>query len=202
MKKESLLIVFEGIDGSGKTSLSKMLLSFFKEKGWDVVWFREPADSQWGRKIRELANLKDRIPISEELEYFIRDRRWNVATNILPNLNQNKTVILDRYYFSTACYQGARGLDMDEIIKTNTEFAPVPDITFIIDVDVDRALERIKLNREQEAKLFEKKDFLDRVRQNYLRLKGRRNIHFIDGSPELPVVFEEVKERIVTVVNG
>lgn len=195
-KQKPLLIVFEGIDGSGKTSLSKMLFSYLREKGRDVVWFREPADSQWGRKIRELANLKDSIPIDEELEYFIKDRQWNVRANIAPNLKRNKTVILDRYYFSTACYQGARGLDMAEIIKKNTSFAPVPDITFIIDVAVDRALERIKLNREQEVKLFEKKDFLGKVRANYLKLRGQRNIHVIDGSPELPAVFDQIKNRI------
>jgi len=201
-KQKPLLIVFEGIDGSGKTSLSKMLFSYLREKGCDVVWFREPADSLWGRKIRELANLKDSIPIDEELEYFIKDRQWNVRSNISPNLKQNKTVILDRYYFSTACYQGARGLDMEEIIKKNTAFAPVPDITFIVDVDVDTALQRIKLNREQEVKLFEKKDFLRKVRENYLKLRGQRNIHFIDGSPDLATVFEQIKNKIDRALPG
>jgi dTMP kinase len=195
-KQKPLLIVFEGIDGSGKTSLSRMLFSYLQEKGCNVVWFREPGDSQWGRKIRELANLKDSIPIDEELEYFIKDRQWNVRNNISPNLKQDKTVILDRYYFSTACYQGARGLDMEEIIKKNTTFAPVPDITFIIDVDVDTALKRIKLNREQEVKLFEKKDFLRKVRENYLKLRGHLNIHVIDGSPDLPTVFDQIKNKI------
>ena len=193
--QQPLLILFEGIDGSGKTTLSEMLLAYLKEKGYDTVWFREPAASQWGRKIRELANLEDSIPIEEELEYFIKDRQWNVKTNILPNLEKNKIVILDRYYYSTACYQGARGLDVEEIIKRNTAFAPEPDITLIVDVDVDTALQRIKRNREQEAKLFEKRDFLQKVRDNYLELKYP-NIHIIDGTPPLQTVFEQVKSTI------
>ena len=193
--QKPLLIVFEGIDGSGKTSLSKMLLSYLQKKGREVLWFREPADSLWGKKIRELANLKESIPIEEELEYFIKDREWNVKNNIKPGLRQNKMVILDRYYFSTACYQGARGFSMDEIIKRNTKFAPVPGITFIIDVDVDTALERIKINRDQEAKLFEKRDFLHKVRDNYLKLRGK-NIYIIDGNPALKTVFEQVKSKI------
>lgn len=193
--QKPLLIVFEGIDGSGKTSLSKMLLSYLKKRGCDVLWFREPADSRWGKKIRELADLKDSIPIEEELEYFIRDREWNVRHNILPNLEKNKIIILDRYYFSTACYQGARGLDMEEILRKNIAFAPVPDITFIIDVDVDTALNRIKLNRDQEVKLFEKRDFLQKVRDNYLKLRGK-NIHIIDGTPGLRTVFEQIKRNL------
>ncbi|MCK4761202.1 MAG: dTMP kinase [Candidatus Aminicenantes bacterium] len=189
------LIVFEGIDGSGKTSVSKLLLSYLQDSGNEVQWFREPADSRWGRKIRELANLKESIPIEEELEYFIKDRQWNVKNNILPGLRQNKTVILDRYYFSTACYQGARGFSIEEIIERNTAFAPAPDITFIIDVDVDTALKRIKRGRDYEAKLFEKRDFLQKVRANYLELRAP-GIHIIDGTPPLDEVFDRVRNKI------
>jgi dTMP kinase len=193
--QKSLLIVFEGIDGSGKTSLSKLLLSYLKKKEVDVIWFREPADSQWGKKIRELAEQKESIPVAEELDYFIKDRQWNVTNNILPALEQNKIVVLDRYYFSTACYQGARGLDMAEIIKRNTAFAPQPDCTFIIDVDVDTALERIRRSRSSAVKLFEKRDFLQKVRENYLKLHGD-NIYIIDGKPGLRSVFEKIKEKV------
>ncbi len=185
-------IVFEGIDGSGKTSLSRMLLDDLKEKQYQVVWFREPGDSKWGRKIRELARSNDRIPIEEELNYFIEDRRVNVKNNILPALKQNKIVILDRYFFSTACYQGARGLNVAEILRINREFAPEPDCTFIIDVDVDTALERIRQNRDESARLFEKASYLAKVRENYLRLKAP-HLHILDGSPPLPTIFQEMK---------
>lgn len=193
--QKPLLIVFEGVDGSGKTSLSKLLVSYLKKKEMDVIWFREPADSQWGKKIRELAEQKESIPVAEEIDYFIKDRQWDVTNNILPGLEQNKIIVLDRYYFSTACYQGARGLDMAEIIKKNTAFAPQPDCTFIIDVDVDTAMKRISLNRSAAVKLFEKKDFLQKVRENYLKLHGD-NIYIIDGKPGLRSVFEKIKEKV------
>ncbi len=186
-----LLIVFEGIDGSGKTTLSKMFYSYLLDKGQAVTWFREPSDSPWGQKIRELANHKDSIPIEEELEYFIKDREWNVSHNILPNLENKKTVILDRYYFSTACYQGARGFDMGKIIEQNKQFAPPPDIVFLIDVDVETALDRIQRNRDQEAKLFEKREFLQKVRDNYLKLK-EPNIQVIDGTLPVDQVFAAI----------
>jgi len=172
-----------------------MLYTYLQERGMETVWYREPGDSPWGRKIRELADREDSIPIEEELEYFIKDREWNVNTNILPGLKENKIVILDRYYFSTACYQGARGFDVEEIISRNTRFAPIPDITLIVDVDVTTALERIRGNREGEAILFEKRDFLEKVRNNYHNLEGD-NLYFVDGTQPLESVFSNVWNHI------
>jgi len=193
--KSPMLIVFEGIDGSGKTTISKMLFSYLKKKKYNTVWFREPSDSKWGKKIRDLAQSKDSIPLEEELNYFIEDRKINVRINIKPALKNNKIVILDRYYFSTACYQGARGMDIENIIKINRKFASEPDIIFIIDVNVKIALERIKKNRQSKAKLFEKKEFLEKVRKNYLNLNNK-NIKIIDGNNELNTVFNDIKNLL------
>ncbi|MCP4154067.1 MAG: dTMP kinase [bacterium] len=175
--KKPLLIVFEGIDGSGKTTVSRMLLEHLNEKGIKTVWFREPGDSKWGKKIRELAHLKDSIPVDEELQYFIEDRKINVKENILPALGENKWVIVDRFYLSGACYQGARGLNLQEIIDRNREFAPEPDVTFLVDLDVQTALTRIKKGRDVEAKLFEQKEFLQKVRENYLKVASSSPIY-------------------------
>ncbi len=142
------------------------------ENGVPSVWLREPTDSPLGKKIRRLAQDKESISIHEELEYFLEDRRWDVENNIFPALRSGKTVVLDRYYYSNACYQGARGLDMEAILSMNRQFAPEADLVFIIDVNVDRALARISSNRQGVAKLFEKKDFLEKVRANYLKLAG------------------------------
>ena len=154
---------------------------------------REPSNSKWGEKIRKISQSKASIPLEEELHYFIEDRKWNVKHNIKPALKQNKIVIMDRYYFSTACYQGARGFKISEILQTNQEFAPEPDITFIIDVEVKTGLERIKKNRESQVKLFEKRKFLERVRKNYLQLSGKK-IHIIDGNQDLDTVFTIIKK--------
>jgi dTMP kinase len=188
------LIVFEGIDGSGKTSLSRMFHSYLLENGVPAVWLREPTDSPLGEKIRRIAQEKESISIQEELEYFLKDRRWDVENNILPALRSGKTVVLDRYYYSNACYQGARGLDMDAILSMNRQFAPEADLVFIIDVDVDRALARISSTRQEVAKLFEKKDFLKKVRANYLALAGA-NLVRIDGNPDLKIVMADVIRR-------
>lgn len=188
------LIVFEGIDGSGKTSLSRMFHAQLLAGGTNATWLREPTDSPLGLKIRRLAQEKDAIAITQELELFIADRRWDVETNILPALRSGTTVVMDRYYYSNACYQGARGLELEGILRANRSFAPEPGIVFIIDVEVERALARIHLAREGVAKLFEKKDFLEKVRANYLALRGA-NLVLIDGNPALDQVMGSVLSR-------
>lgn len=188
------LVVFEGIDGSGKTSLSQLFLDHLRAAGTKAAWLREPTDSPLGDRIRRLAQEKESVPPRRELELFIQDRRWDVEHNILPALGAGTTVIMDRYYYSNACYQGARGLDMEEILRANREFAPEPDLVLIIDVDVERALERIGRGRATVAKLFEKKEFLEKVRANYLSLRGA-NLAVIDGNPALEPVFAAVLAR-------
>jgi dTMP kinase len=185
------LIVFEGIDGSGKTSLSRLFLKYLTQKGIPAVWLREPTDSALGDKIRSVAQNSEQISPQQELDYFIQDRRWDVENNILPALQSGKTVVLDRYFYSNACYQGARGLDMNAIIDLNLAFAPQPDLTFIIDVDVDRALGRISSSRPGLAMLFEKKDFLLKVRSNYLKLTGPQLAH-IDGNRDIDTVLADI----------
>jgi dTMP kinase len=188
------LVVFEGIDGSGKTSLSRLFLDRLRAEGTEAVWLREPTDSPLGERIRRLAQEKESVPPRQELELFIQDRRWDVEHNIRPALRAGTTVVMDRYYYSNACYQGARGLDMAAILAANREFAPEPDLVLIIDVEVGRALERIGRARTTVAKLFEKREFLETVRANYLSLQGA-NLALIDGNPGLEPVFASVLER-------
>jgi dTMP kinase len=194
-KRRGQFLVFEGIDGSGKTTLSRMTHVHLKDRGLPVIWLREPSDSPWGKKIRKLADTRSGIPIEEELSYFLRDRRWNVSHHILPALKRGDHIVLDRYFYSTACYQGARGFDLEAILAENREFAPEPDLVFIIDVDVETGMERISRNRTSTAKLFETREFLIRVRANYRSLKGKNIVH-IDGSRDLETVFSDILSRL------
>ena len=188
------LVVFEGIDGSGKTSLSRLLIDHLRAGGTKAVWLREPTDSPLGDRIRRLAQEKESVPPQQELELFVQDRRWDVEHNIRPALGAGATVVMDRYYYSNACYQGARGLDMRSILAATRQYAPEPALGLIIDVAVERALERIGRARTTVARLFEKKEFLEKVRANYLSLQGP-NLAKIDGNPDLGPVFASVLER-------
>lgn len=174
------LIAFDGIDGTGKTTHSKALAEELRERGHEVVISKEPTDGPWGKKLRESA-LTGRLSAEEELDLFIRDRKEHVEQLIAPALASGKYVILDRYYFSNIAYQGARGLELEKIRKANEVFAPLPSRLFILDLDVDQALERIG-TRGDTANEFEQRENLERCREIFLALREEPFVRIIDTS--------------------
>lgn len=191
--KKGVLIVFEGIDGAGKTTQAEILLTKLKKKGFDVVYFQEPSRGKWGSIIKEKALLPDSLTPEEELELFQRDRKENVKRNLKPALKK-KVVILDRYYFSTVAYQGAKGIDPEWIKSSNEKFAIKPDLVFILDIEAKKGLKRIE-DRKRKDKLFEREEYLVKVREIFKGFKGE-NIFHIDGTrPE-----EEVSRKIEKIV--
>src|SRR5690348_224269 len=119
------LVAIDGIDGSGKTTQAQLLAKFCKENRLAHVVSKEPTKGKYGSKIRDSA-IRGRLSVSEEIEILDNDRREHVKTVIAPALKAEKIVILDRYYFSTAAYQGAHGADADWILGENEKFAPQP----------------------------------------------------------------------------
>jgi dTMP kinase len=183
-------IVLDGIDGTGKSTQARRLGDWFISQGREVVLSWEPTDGPWGAKLRASAS-SGRLSPEDELQYFLNDRRQHVEELIVPSLAAGKVVILDRYYFSTMAYQGARGLDPAEIRILNEQFAPVPDFLFILDLDVDAALARIGA-RGDIANEFEKRESLERCREIFLSLKDEPFTRIIDSSGSL----DEVEARI------
>lgn len=194
--KPGLFIVLEGIDGTGKSTQVRRLGEWFVSRGREVVLSREPTDGPWGKKLRESA-ATGRLPADEELQYFLNDRRQHVAETITPALAAGKVVILDRYYFSTMAYQGARGFDPAEIRRLNEEFAPRPDLLLILDLDVDTAHQRIG-HRGDSTNEFEKRGSLQRCREIFLSLKEEPFVRVIDSSG----TFDEVASRIRDAVSA
>lgn len=188
ISENSCLIAIEGIDGAGKTTLVNMLTAFFESLGREVVSRHEPTNGKWGRKLRESAKL-GRLSPEEELQLFLYDRKEHVEEVIQPALSSGNVVILDRYYFSTMAYQGARGFDPIEIRSKNEEFAPVPDFLFILDLDVETALKRINA-RGDTANHFEKSEALEKSRDIFLSLSHEPFVHILDAKQSQREVFE------------
>ena len=164
-----LLIVFEGLDGAGKTTQIRLLDEHLRQESYDVVCLKEPTDGPWGEKIRHLAQHgRQGVPPATELTWFLEDRRQDVEQNIRPALRRGQIVLLDRYYFSTIAYQGALGCEPETIRQRNEAFAPPPDLLFLLEISPARGLRRVQQDREPDS--FERLDYLERVATLFARM--------------------------------
>lgn len=198
--KQGILIVFEGIDGSGKTTQADILTRNLRKKGVDAVYFREPSKGKWGHLIKRKALIADSLSPQEELALFLKDRKDNVEKNLKPALRQKKAVILDRYYFSTMAYQGARGINPERIRRDNEKFAVRPDMVFILDVEASKGLKRIE-DRKKKDMLFEKEEYLVKVREIFRSIKGK-NIFHIDGMRAVQDISRKIEEVVLDYIQG
>ncbi len=188
------LIVFEGTDGTGKSTQLKLLHGHLEKQGLPVVATREPTDGVYGRQIRNLYVNRHQYSREEELELFLADRREHVRDFLHPNLDQGRIILCDRYYFSTAAYQGALGLDPDEILRRN-DFAPEPDLVLLFRAPLQLSIERITNGRGETLNRFEQREFLEKVAAIFAAIK-RSNIRRIDASGSI----EEVHRQVVAAV--
>lgn len=192
---QGVLLAFEGIDGSGKSTQAKKFVEWARGLDLEVISSREPTDGPWGRKIRE-ARFTARMSPEDELAAFIADRKEHVETLIRPALARGALVVIDRYYYSTVAYQGARGLEPLALLAMNRAFAPIPDLVVLVDVEPQAALARIH-SRGQGQDLFENLTALTRVRELFLSLVDS-HIAVIDGARAPEVVFGEVLLRVLS----
>ncbi len=162
------LLVLEGIDGAGKSTLGRALAAHLRSRGLTVTTSREPTDGPHGTALRQSAK-SGRLSLSEELGLFLKDRAEHVTHLIKPALHRGEVVILDRYYISTAAYQGARGADPQQVILMNEAFAPRPDLVLLLDIDPLGGTGRI-IRRGDQPDDFEAAAYLSKVREILLSL--------------------------------
>lgn len=194
-----LLVAVDGIDGAGKTTLAHGLASALGEHNIPTVISKEPTAGPWGRKVRESA-ITGRATPAEELDYLLRDRTEHVRELIGPALADGQAVILDRYYFSTVAYQGAV-LDPDEVLRQNEAIAPRPDLTLILDLDVESSLGRIAA-RGDKPNHFERMGTLTVCRDVFQGI-GRTypNAHLLDAREPASAVLRRALELLVLAIG-
>ena len=198
--KRGYLIVFEGIDGTGKSTQCSLLSKFLREKKIPNIVLAEPTKGIWGMKIRRvLSEGREGISPKEELSWFVNDRKEDISKNIMPALLDNKVVIMDRYYFSTAAYQGALGLNPEDIRTENENFAPIPDRVLIFLTSPDVCLERIESSRDQKS-AFEKIEYLQNVETIFKSFVGP-NISFINSIGSVFEVHKKVLTEVKDIFN-
>ena len=193
IRRKASLIVFEGIDGAGSTTQTDFLFKYLKSKGQKVIKTCEPTDGPIGKLIRRA--LAHELKFSwETLQLmYSADRADHLDKLILPSVGAGKIVISDRYFFSTLAY-GELNLDGKWLRMVSKNF-PMPSATFLIDTPVSVAMKRINSSRSTKD-LFEKQNFLERVRKNYLKQAKEYSFFVLDGTKAKDEIGKEVLETL------
>ena len=190
--KKGIFITFEGPEGCGKSTQSKLLCSYLKKRSYDCFYTREPGGTGLGEKVRDVLLHSKEIAISNLTELFLFEacRSQIVAELIKPNLEENKIVICDRFSDATLSYQGYGGKIPLNTIKSLDRIATgglAPDLTILMDIDTMLGLRRAKAKGVDR---MEKKEiaYHNRVRAGYLKLArqnpGRMKVIRVNGSIE------------------
>ena len=196
------LITFEGIDGSGKSTQIQLLEGEFKKIGLSYKTFREPGGTKLSEKIRTILLDKESIDLYSNAEslLFAAARAQLTAEQIMPAISRGEFVICDRFIDSTIAYQGyGRGLNINnlELMNTIATDGLIPDITFILDIDPQKATERLKTvnpDRMEAAGI----DFFTKIRQGYCQIREQNQSRCIVINGERPQ--KDISEEIYHII--
>ena len=201
-----MLITFEGIEGSGKSTQAKALYNWLMSKGFNCVLTKEPGATYLGKILRRLLLIPQREEITKEAELFLylADRSQHVELFIKPSIEQGKVVIIDRFIDSTIAYQGyGRGFSINLLTSLNELVLKglKPNITFLLDLDPKEGLRRVDKRNKQggissKEIRFEQEtiSFHNRVRTGYLELQKKfpDRIILLDARKDPNEIFNEV----------
>ncbi len=187
------LIVIEGIDGAGKTSVSKEVVSKLNDLGIKAVYTYEPYTPFI---VEIMSKYWDELdPIMQTL-LMTADRYYHIKNVILPYIQQGFTVVSDRYYYSTLAYQGAQGVDINWILTLNN-FIIKPTIAIYLDVEPTVGLSRKKYSTTKIRQLESDLELIRRARDIYLNLVTRGELLLVNAMTDFKVVVNEVLEAIL-----
>lgn len=196
-------IVFEGGEGSGKTTLMAALEEHLVSRGMDVLCTREPGGVPIAEAIRRIIldpQNKELDPIAEAL-LFAASRRQHLVEKVLPALKEGKMVLMDRFVDSSLAYQGhAREIGLDEVRRINALATQghMPDVVFLLDIEPIKGLERIRADRDSLNRLdLETMRFHEKVREGYhLLARENPNMFVLDAQKSVEELLHEVLETL------
>jgi len=206
---KKLFLAFEGIDGSGKSTQSKLLEEKLKAEGIKVYHTYEPTGSPIGQLIKKIFRHEMESDHRTIAGLYVADRidhLTNTKDGILKKLEEGFTVITDRYYFSSYAYQGTH-MPQDWVIMANSISADVlrPDLNIFIDIAPEVSFERVSKNRDK-IELYESVENLKQVRNKYFeafdKLKLEEKIFIVDGNRSVEEIFNDVWQKVKPLINN
>lgn len=195
-----MFFVFDGVDGAGKTTQLQRFVGWLEQNGHEVVTCKDPGSTSLGEQLRAILLGKHQTPISmrAEMMLFTTARTQLVDEIVLPALAAKKTVVLDRYIFSTIVYQGYAGnLDAEDIRKVNyiATAGLMPDATFILDIPIDVAMKRLgeSLDRMESRG----QAYFEKVRAGFLEEVDRwpTGVELIDANQPIDSIHDEIIQK-------
>ena len=200
----SLFIVFEGLDGSGKSTQQQLLNAKLKSDKISTISFREPGSTMIGNQIVEILQSDQKLSPFSELLLFYVSRSAIIEEKIKPALDNHDVVICDRYFYSSIAYQGyGRGIDINFINQINDQVVKniIPDLIFYMDINWEEKKNRKGINVKDR---FEKEDrnFHNKVRSGYKSLakKDLDKWKIIDAEEDVnkisSFIYETVKSKL------
>jgi dTMP kinase len=192
MKRKGVFICVEGLDGCGKTTQTKLLVERLQKKGYDAIYTAEPSRGEIGGFIKKYClHGEKRVSSIVEALLFAADRFEHIEKEVIPDLNEGKLVVSDRYVYSSLAYQGAAGIDLEWIEKIN-EHAIRPALALFIDVEPEAVIQRLKPKKS----VMENLETQRKVREVYVKFVEKEELAKIDGNKSK----QEVADDILTVV--
>ena len=203
-----MLITFEGIEGSGKSTQVELLNDYLLSKGHTVVRTREPGGSLFGEALRKVLLQRDMniFPLSELL-VFMAMRAQHVEQVILPALQERKIVLCDRFVDATYAYQGyGRSIDLG-IIETLNRLVTKgirPNLTILLDVDVETGLTRKALHATMDRFEKEALSFHQIIKDAYVKLSKEDSKRFfvVDGNREQSSVQDMIRQKVEKLISS
>jgi dTMP kinase len=193
--RPGILIAIEGIDGAGKTTQVARLHDLLLSAGFDVVRTKEPTNGPWGTRLRESA-AAGRLEVEEELDLFLRDRQEHSERLLAPAVEAGKIVLVDRYFGSSAAYQGNRGVGTAaEVLALNEARFLLPDLMLLLEVEPEQGIERIRA-RGDVPNEFESLDGLRAVQAGFAELDAPY-LRRIDGRGSVEEVGQAMAQEIL-----
>lgn len=204
MTKKVNFITFEGPDGSGKSTISKMvfekLVSYFGNKK-EFLLTREPGGTEIAEEIRKIILSKD-LDVKTEALLFAASRNEHVKKKIIPSINSGKIVLCDRFIHSSLVYQGYfRDIGIDEVLQVNKfgigDF--LPDIIFYLDVPVSISIKRLKELRENLDRMdFISDEEIAKINNGYKIVLNLPNVYKINANRKIDEIVNEIFSIIIS----
>lgn len=198
--KKGKFIVICGVEGSGKGTQINLIKEYFKGND-NVIFTREPGGTNIAEKIRDIILNEDIDPLTEAY-LFAAARREHIIKKIKPLLEEGKTIICDRFVYSSLVYQGlGRNLGINFIDRLNKPVIEgfYPDKVIYLDLEPEIGLERIKKNNRETNRLDnEKLDFYKKCREGFLHLANNEPNKFIiiNANQSERKVFQDIKNNL------